>query len=212
MGVQNNILLVRSLSGNLERLFFTPNKKISSTTVDVIFNYKYKNAVRLTENPVEQGFNVNDHRIITPNVVILMVGTSNTVTPDTIVNSGFDQATILSFGKQILFNGRADSSSRSAATYQSLLTDMNNGQPFDIETPMFTFKNMLIIDIEQEQNAENINTFQGTVTLQEMITFQTQQLSNITQKAGVVDPVNGGQKNPTPSTASVATKARGLFG
>lgn len=214
MGIANGILLTRNITGNLQKLFFNINRTIGGVNFDAIISYDYKTAVRLTENPVEDGFNVNDHRIITPNVIMIECGVSNTITPQTLMNGRPDLNTIINFGEQLVFGGRdpfGGAKSRIAATYQAIQDALLNGEPFDIETPLATFKNMLIVDVNPMQDSESINLFKGTITLQELITYQTQQLNDTTQKAGVVPSTNGGQKRPAPSDIITQTQAGGII-
>lgn len=201
MGVANNILMLRNAQGQLERLVFGANKKIAGVDVDVIFSYKYQTTVRITTNPVQQGVQVNDHRIIEPRKLAIQVGINNIVgVKDLLMN--LDKATAMQFGKLMIFGNRFDSKSRVAATYNQLLTAQYTGDLFDVETPLGTFKNMLITAIDKDQTAESISVFQGTITMQEFIQYTA--VSTVpTLKAGVNSPLNIGYQVPSKVTSSL---------
>ena len=202
MGVANNLLLVRNVQGQLGRLLFGANKRIKAENVtvnfDTIHSYDYEASVRITENPVEQGIKVSDHRIIEPKVLIMEVGVSNIVgLKDVLTSPSFSalSTTALQAGKLLIFGNRFDSNSRVSATYESLLKLLYEGSVFDVETPLGTFKNMLLINIKKSQDAETISVFKGTITMQELITYQTTS-TNLTNKAGVNTAINAGLINP----------------
>lgn len=203
MGVANNLLLVRNVQGQLGRLLFGANKRIVATNVtvnfDVIHSYDYDTSVRITENPVEQGIKVNDHRIIEPKILVMEVGVSNIVgLKDVVTNltKGISalSTTALQAGKLLLFGNRFDSNSRVAATYSDLQKLLYEGSTFDVETPLGTFKNMMLINIKKAQDAETISVFKGTITMQELITYTTTS-ETLTNKAGVNSAINAGLIN-----------------
>jgi hypothetical protein len=67
--------------------------------------------------------------------------------------------------------GNRIANGRIQATYEQLRNAMRNGEPFDIDTPMGLMKNFIITEIENENNAESITTFEGTLRMQEVLFF-----------------------------------------
>jgi len=196
MGVVKGILLARNAQGLLESLFFKPNRRIAGVDVDVIFDYSYTANVNITENPVENGVLVNDHRIIRPRQIVMNVGTSNIVTTTSLISNPSKDA-LLQAAKVLIFGNQFDSKSRIAATYQLFESAMMNGEVFDLETPFGTFKNMLIHTINSKQDSESISTFEGSLTMRELITYETLDAREATQKAGVTPKEQGGQARPS---------------
>lgn len=214
MGVIDGVLQARTAAGYLETIFFAPNKVVavipktnttslssinplntnesaSGTNVnaDVIFNYNYSANIQLTENPVENGILVNDHRVIKPKIVKIEVGINNIIgIVDTLLNA--DKASLIQASKLLIFGNRFDAASRSVGKYIDFLNAMYNGNPFDLVTPQGVFKNMLITSIESTNDADTISVFKGTITYQELITFDV--VTSRTKKLGAVLPTNVG--------------------
>jgi hypothetical protein len=187
MGVFDGIMLARTGAGYLESLIFRQSKTIAVLPVsqsapagtkgqeveaDVIFSYNYKSPVKITENPVENGVIVNDHRIIQPKVITMDVGISNIVGIADIA-SNRDIGTVIQASKIFIFGNRFDSKSRIAAKYTDLLIAEYNGDVFTLVTPLGLFKNMLIVDIDCTQDPDSISVFRGRITYKELLEFVT---------------------------------------
>lgn len=180
MGVFSNIMLARTAVGYLEGLVFRNNKVIAVMTNqdgskedvegDVMFSWDYSIPVKITENPVENGVIVNDHRIILPQVITIDVGISNIVGIEDIAFNR-DVGTVIQASKLFIFGDRADSNSRVAAKFRDLMIAEYNGEPFDLTTPNGLFTDMIIRNIESNQDGNSISTFRGRVTYQKMITY-----------------------------------------
>jgi hypothetical protein len=215
MGVFDGIMMARTGAGYLEGLIFRTNKTIAVLPVqkttpatkaktveaDVIFSYNYKSSVKLTENPVENGVIVNDHRIILPNTIVMDVGINNIVGLADIA-SNLDIGTLIQAGKIFIFGNRFDAQSRIAAKYTDLLIAQYNGDAFDLITPLGTFKDMLIIDIEPMQDADTISVFRGRITYKRLIKFSVVTNAS-TDVSGLNTPVQNGLKAPTTLATSL---------
>ena len=203
MSFIDSLTTFRTAEGQLERLIsgFTSNTLIggeNGAKVDTIFEYDYDTRVRLTENPVENGMKLTDHRIIEPKKLVLNVGVSNIVGyKDLFFN--LDSATLVQFGKLVIFGNRFDSNSRVAATYTKLLQMQYTGNPFDVSTPLGTFKNMLIVGINKSQDKDSISIFKGSIEMQELIVFETKTSFTSTKKSGVGAYVDKGFTIPAQS-------------
>jgi len=215
MGVFDGILLAKTGAGYLESLVFRPNKTIavqagsvstlnpSGTPInaDVIFSYNYKTPVKVTENPVENGAIVNDHRIILPRIITIDVGFNNIVGIQDVL-SNLDVGTALQAAKLFIFGNRFDAKSRVAATYGLLLIAMYSGDLFDLITPLGTFRDMIITHIESTQDSDSISVFRGTITYQQIIKYKV--LLNAQTSASMVNPPeNIGLQIPTPISSSL---------
>lgn len=167
----------------------------SSLTVDfdIIKSWKYKNSIKITENPVEQGVNINDHRIIEPMKLTLEVGVSNIVNPINILTS---TKNVLQASK-LLFTagGSSVSNSPMIATYLTLKAGIDNSDVFQIDTPLGLLKNFLITSIESTNDSSNYGAFEGTIELQEILTFENSRVN--TNSSGV---------NPAQNTNATTTQ------
>lgn len=218
MGVFDKIMLARTGAGYLESLIFNnkqviavmPAKKSNKTvtsvtdkitgtkaenvTADVTFSYNYKTSVKLTENPVDNGVIINDHRIIMPEVITIDVGINNIVGISDILKNR-DVGTLIQAGKLFLFGNRADAKSRVAATFNKLKIAQYNGDVFELWTPLGKFKDMLITDIESLQDENSISVFRGRITYKTVIKFDVAQ-GKITNMSGINALAQNGIKAP----------------
>lgn len=175
----NQILLARNIQGQVQsilaksrqRLIVTfPNNPIPQTTqFDIMQSFLFKNSVTLTKNPVEQGANLTDHRIQQPTELTIRVGTSNIIDPFTAAIELDAAAVVQALSLQIVGNQIANG--RISATYLQLKNAMENSEVFDLDTPLGLVKNLLITSIVNENDDESITTFEGTITMQEVLFF-----------------------------------------
>ena len=197
------------LGSVLGDIFGTNSKDIMA---DVIFSYNHRASVKLTENPVESGVIVNDHRIIEARSLVIEIG----------VNSGNiteRNTPILRGAGLMLFGDSPNSQNAVINTYADLLMCQRNGEPFDIETPVGTYKNMLITNIEALQDAETINVFKGHITFRELLTYEIKKSTRITDKSGVLAKLQTGLNATKEVTSlylsflptSAKTKIQGLL-
>lgn len=181
MGVFDNIMLARTALGYLEGLVFQNNKVMAvlpasiagseeEVKADVMFSWNYNIPVKITENPVENGVLVNDHRIIMPQIITVDVGVSNIVGIEDIVFNR-DIGTVIQASKLFIFGNRADSNSRVAVKFRDLLIAAYNGNPFDLSTPYGLFTDMIISNIESDQDKDTISVFRGRITYRKLIKY-----------------------------------------
>jgi hypothetical protein len=163
---------------------------------DVIFSYDHKASVRLTENPVESGVLTNDHRIIEARKLTIEIGINNVDNSPASKNNAILRGVGL-----LLFGDSPNLQSKIITTYADLLECQRNGEPFDIETPVGTYKNMLIIDIEALQDETSINVFKGSIYFQELIYYELTKSSLISQTSGVIGAIETGVKKAQAVTA-----------
>jgi hypothetical protein len=201
MSFFNEILLARNVQGNLISIFGRQKKRLvvnfsngeqRTTLFDIIESFSYKQSIKITENPVEQGVSINDHRIQQPMRFQMKVGVSNIIDPVRALTT-LDTNNIIQAASLQIFGSRL-ANSRIQATFNDLQLIMTNGEPFDIDTPMGILKNFLIEDIENENNAESISTFEGTISFREILFFDNlldpeTQISGVKKLSIVPSPV-----------------------
>lgn len=192
MSFLSEILLFRNIQGNVEQILGRQKKRLvvsfqgedkpRTTNFDIIESFTYKQSVKITENPVEQGVNINDHRIQQAMRFQMRVGVSNIIDPITALETVNRDNIVQAASLQIFGNRLANT--RIQATFNDLRLIMTNGEVFDIETPMGILQNFLIEDIENENNADSITTFEGLISFRELLFFDNLQDPN-TQVSGV---------------------------
>jgi len=210
MSFFNEILLARNVQGNIESILGRQKKRLvvsfgdgdtRTTNFDIIESFNYKQSVKITENPVEQGVSVNDHRIQQAMTMQMRVGVSNIIDPVRALTS-FDANNIVQAASLQIFGNRL-ANTRIQATFNELQLIMTNGEVFDIDTPMGLMKNFLIQDIENENNAESISTFEGVITFKEFLFFDNLNdpetaISGVTRLSIVPAPVMTALTNLNP--------------
>lgn len=156
---------------------------------DVIFSYSHRASIKLTDNPVESGVLVNDHRIIEAKTLTIEFGVANDDASPPKKNEALMRGAGL-----ILFGDSPNSQSKVITTYKDLVSTMKNGEPFDIETPVGTYKNMLITNVDISQDAETINVLKGNITFKELLMYEVKQSSKLSKTSGVFKLIEGGLK------------------
>lgn len=203
MSFFNEVLLARNVQGTLEsvigrskqRLVVTfpttqnsdlgPVSPLSQTTnFDIMQSFIYKQSIRLTENPIEQGVNINDHRIQQPLQLQIRVGVSNIIDPLSAASLLDAGSVVQALALQIVGNKIANG--RIQATYQQLQNAMYNSNIFDLDTPMGLIKNLIISEIENENDEESITTFEGLITMKEVLYFDN--INSALSKISGVNP------------------------
>lgn len=179
MSFFNQVLLARNAQGVLEsvigrskqRLVVTfPDSLEEQTTVfDIMQTFNYRQSVKITENPIEQGVNINDHRIQQPLQLQIRVGTSNIIDPLSAASLLDAGSVVQALKLQIVGNKIANE--RIQVTYKQLQNAMYNSEVFDLDTPMGLIENLIITEIENENDEESITTFEGLITMKEVLYF-----------------------------------------
>lgn len=188
----NEVLLARNAQGTIEsilgrskkRLVVTfPGSDVEFTTIfDIQKSFNYKQSIKVTSNPVEQGVNINDHRIQQAMEFKMEVGVSNIIDPLTAAS----QLNIgsLSQTAQLQIFGNKVANTRIQATYNELQNIMQNSEVFDIDTPMGLLKNFVITDLENTNDGDSISTFEGLISFKEILFFNNL-ISVRSSKSGV---------------------------
>lgn len=138
---------------------------------DIVKSWNYKNSIKLTQNPVEQGVNITDHSIYEPMKITMEVGVSNL---PNLLNSFTSTQNVLQSSKLLFTAGIGIANSPIEATYKMLKIAMVNSEPFDIETPLGRMKNFKITSFESTNDNTNYGAFEGTIELQEIIQYSSE--------------------------------------
>jgi len=186
------------------KLVVVINNEELSIYFDMIKSWSYKKSVKLTENPVEQGVLVNDHRIIEPMRLTIEVGVSNVINPVTKL-AQFNGKNILKASKILLLGGTSIADSPQAAVYTYLREAIDNSEIFDVETPLGTMRNFLITSIQNTNDKQSYGAFEGTLELQEILIAET--LGQQTDLSGVNTRPRVNNQTYTPSGSTFVVGA-----
>lgn len=123
---------------------------------DATFSEKHESPAEVTENPVETGVSVADHMYMKPLRVTISAGVSDVVVDPT----SNDQ-----------FSG---GSSRSKKAFDLLTQLQATFEPFNVQTGLKLYKNMVCKNITSEQDKDTSRAFVFEAELQQVIRVTTQ--------------------------------------
>lgn len=138
---------------NLKRLYL--HRSFGGLVFDAVFNEYHESTLQVTANPVDTGRLIHDHAFLDPKRVTIQAGVS-----DTPVNV---------FGS---FTALGDQ--RSVGAFESLLALQSLREPFDIQTGLKLYKNMICTSIRTEQHVDNSSVLEFVADCQEVIITNTQ--------------------------------------
>ncbi len=141
---------------SIAQLFFRKGNFISTVELDIIITEGASATARLTENPVENGANVNDHIILEP----------MTFTVEGVV-SNISASFVGSFSRlPTIFN---QNTSKSREAWEALLELQSSRQPFTLVQNLKTYDNVVILSLAENQDKNTSNGLFFTATMKEVI-------------------------------------------
>lgn len=175
-------------------------RSVGGLVFDATFNEQHQSDLTVTDNPVETGVKVSDHAYMEPATVTISAGVSDT--PLTLPAADPFAATV----------------SRSKQAYTLLKELQRAAEPFDVQTGLQLYSNMVCTSIRTEQDKDTCQVLAFTATLREVIIVNTQVVS-FPKRAGATkrqaDPTkkNGEQQGGTVKATkqSLLKKALGAF-
>jgi hypothetical protein len=178
---------------------------------DAVFRESHESELIVTDNPVEAGNIISDHAYMGPLRLVIDAGVSDTplaLQPDDPFSSDV---------------------SRSRKAYEMLSDLQKKAEPFDVQTGLKLYKNMLCTNIRVNQDKTTANVFSFTAELREVIIVTTQIVTYPKRKPGkpdrqaskkrekgevnpqqVADQTPSGQ--PNPKKQSLAKKLSAMIG
>ena len=156
----------------LTQLFYKKKDNLLATIkLDAIITESAEANVRLTENPVEQGANVNDHIIFEP----------------------------LTFSMQGAIVNDFSSNVRTKQTWSDLLSLQANRTVFNLVQGLKTYKNVVLLSLTTQQDVSTANALIFSATLKELILVgqkrvMAEQFKDKNLFYQMSDKVNGGLK------------------
>lgn len=151
----------------------------------VVVEEQHEDKLTITEHPVEQGANVNDHAYVMPAMLTIRAGVSD-----------------------------AGGAGAAREMYEKLLDLMRKREPFDIVTGKRLYENMLLENVSTSTDSQSEHSLIVTAQCREVIIVRTQVASvpprkrhkNAARTGGVSDK---GQKQAKARPQSMLKAARG---
>lgn len=139
-----------------EKLFIRTKRYIGNDTLkiqlDGVLSESHNSEIRLTSNPVELGADVTDNAIIEPRKLRLAAVVTDTPLGTAALGEIVNRANNL-FGTSTTPN-----LTRSAVAYNSIIELQQMREPFDVQTKLLLYENMMIasVDVLQDKNSSRI--------------------------------------------------------
>lgn len=172
----------------IEQLTIIP-RGFGGLVFDAVFEEDHTLELEVTDNPVETGVSITDHAYMKPYKVRITAGVTNT--PLTVKNDGY---------------GEGDG--RTVAAFKALEALMRTREPFDVQTGLKLYENMLCTSVNTTQDAGSANVLVFTAELREIIIVQTQAVTYPPCQSGKAANQAGkkktqGEKQSKEETATV---------
>ena len=141
---------------SIAQLFFKKGNFISTVEIDAVINESASATVRVTENPVEFGANINDH-IITEPMAFTVVGVVSNISSNKI-GQFLRVPTIFS-----------KNTSKSKEAWEELLELQINKTPFTLVQGLKEYRNVVILSLTESQDKDTSKGLFFTATMKEII-------------------------------------------
>ena len=156
-------------------------RSMGGLVFDAVFEETHESELEVTDNPVETGVVVSDHAFMKPLKVTLSAGVSDTPLKYWQSSGGTGKD---AWTKQDGDDPFASDSGRVRRAYE-LLTELQAlAEPFDVQTGLKLYSNMVCTSIRTSQDKETAGALLFTATLREVIIVYTQVVSYPPRKAG----------------------------
>jgi len=171
---------------SIAQLFFKKGNFISTVEIDAVINESASATVRVTENPVEFGANMNDH-IITEPMTFTVSGIVSNISSNKI-GQFLRVPTIFS-----------KNTSKSKEAWEALLELQINKTPFTLVQGLKEYRNIVILSLTENQDKDTANGLFFTATMKEVIfagaeIITEEQFNNINIADKMVPAISGGLK------------------
>ena len=145
-------------------------KGFGGLTFDAVISEDHTLELEVTDNPIETGVSVTDHSYMKPYVLKIEAGVTNTPMPWKLLTDSYG------FGE-----------ARSIQAFEQLEALMRTREPFDVQTGLKLYKNMLCVKVNTVQDKFTSNVFKFTADLREVIIVSTQTVEYPPREKGKTD-------------------------
>lgn len=133
-------------------------RRMGGLVFDAVFEEMHDSELEVTDNPVETGVTVSDHAYMKPLRCTINAGVSDVALPRS--PSQFDAGV-----------------SRSQEAYRLLTELQSAAEPFDVQTGLKLYRNMVCTSIRTSQNKETASSLVFTAELREVVITFTQSVT-----------------------------------
>lgn len=209
----------------------TNSPLLANYTFDAITEQAVTLSVDVPSYPIETGVQIADHRVIQPMEYMLHGIISNkklevsvTDFAGGLVSNLVDNPAIAAVAGMSAGYLAGSDSTRATAAFEELIQLMESHIPFDVDTGDMILKNLCIVEIRREINAENENALEVELRLREMITLDRittdgQPSHSIVRKdtdteksgSGIVSKIQGGLKSLQDAGSEAVSTVKGWF-
>jgi hypothetical protein len=153
-------------------------RSMGGLVFDAVFDETHESDLEVTDNPVETGVVVSDHAYMKPLKVTLMAGVSDIVLDDAVTSDPF-----------------ASDSGRSKRAFELLCDLQKKAEPFDVQTGLKLYTNMICTSIRTSQDKETAGVLVFNAELREVLIVNTQAVTYPPRKAGATKRQAGPKKD-----------------
>lgn len=132
-------------------------RTMAGMTFDCVISEKHTLELAVTDNPIESGVSVTDHSYMKPYALEIDAGVTNSPMPWRLFTDSYG------FGE-----------ARTKQAFEQLEALMRTREPFDVQTGLKLYTNMICTRVETTQDKTSANVFRFTATLREVIIVSTQ--------------------------------------
>lgn len=173
---------------SIAQLFFRKGNFISTVELDIIIKESATSTVRITDNPVEYGANMNDHIIVEP-MTFSTEGVVSNISSNTI-----GQVTQL----PTVFN---QDNTKAKEAWETLLELQVNRIPFTLVQGLKEYENIVILSLTENQEKNTANGLFFTASMKEFIfvgieTITEEQFNDPDIADKMIPAISGGLKQP----------------
>lgn len=164
-------------------------RSMGGLVFDAVFEETHESDLEVTDNPVETGVVVSDHAYMKPLRVKISAGVSD--------------------ARLDIFSADpfASAAGRSRRAFE-LLTDLQKkAEPFDLQTGLKLYKNMVCTSVRSSQDKDSSAAFLFTAELREVQIVYTQVVQYPPRKAGATKRQAGPQKDKGEQQGKEVTDA-----
>ena len=170
----------------IAQLFFKKGNYISTVELDIVITESASATSRMTQNPVENGADVNDHIIIEP-MTFFTSGVVSNISSSVI---GQIVSVINSFTKE---------STKAQEAWNALLELRSNRTTFTLVQGLRSYENVVLLSLNENQDKDTANGLFFNATMQELILVgpkivTSDQFNETDISDKMVQTVAGGQK------------------
>lgn len=162
-------------------------RSMGGLVFDAVFDETHEAELEVTDNPVETGIVVSDHAFMKPLKVSLSAG----VTDTPLVVATDDQF--------------ASDAGRSRRAYELLTELQKRAEPFDLQTGLKLYENMICTSIRTSQDKDSSGALLFTAELREVIIVYTQVVKYPPRKPGATKRQASAKKDKGEQQGSEVT-------